>query len=328
MTTSPVSATALRDDAGVLTRAARRRRTPLGSLLRFARKKPLGFIGLIIVFGFICLAVVAPAITPFDATRSVGRPLQSPGTVDPRTGKTFVLGTDATGQDVLSRVMQGSQISLAVAFTVIAINVGLGTLLGLLAGYFQGPVDYVIQRSGEVWSAFPQLIALLLIVSVLGTPHTTGGNLFTIAWDLRNLIFAFTIGAVFGGSRIVRGVTLSLKQNDYILAARSLGAGDPRIILHHVLPNTLPVVIVTATAGVGAVILGEAALSFLGLGVAPGTPSWGQDLSGRNRLFFREAWWVAIAPGVAISLVVLGFNLYGDALRDILDPRLRGTGRR
>jgi peptide/nickel transport system permease protein len=224
--------------------------------------------------------------------------------------------------------MQGSQISLAVAMAVTAINVTLGTLLGLIAGYFQGPLDYLIQRSGEVWSAFPQLIALLLIVSILGTPHTTGGNLLSIAWDLRNLIFAFTIGAVFGGSRIVRGLALSLKQNDYVMAARALGAGDWRIIVCHILPNTLPLVIIGATAGIGAVILGEAALSFLGLGVAPGTPSWGQDLSGRNRLFMISAPWVVLAPGIAISLTVLGFNLLGDALRDILDPRLRGSGRR
>jgi peptide/nickel transport system permease protein len=323
--TTHAGATTLADDAGILSRAERRRRSPPAALLRFARRKPLGFIGLVIVAGFIILALIAPAITPFDATRSVGRPLESPGSVDPRTGKTFWLGTDATGQDVLSRVMQGSQISLAVAFTVVTINVVLGTLLGLLAGYYQGPVDYVIQRSGEVWSAFPQLIALLLIVSVLGTPHTTGGNLLSISWDLRNLIFAFSIGAVFGGSRVIRGITLSLKQNDYVLAARAIGAGDGRIILSHILPNTLPIVIITATAGVGVVILGEAALSFLGLGVAPGTPSWGQDLSGRNRLFMLSAPWVVLAPGVAISLVVLGFNLYGDALRDILDPRLRGT---
>jgi peptide/nickel transport system permease protein len=326
--TTHASATTAPAAADFLEMPQRRQRTPFSRLMRFARNKPLGFIGLIIVFGFIVLASTAPMITPFDATRSVGKPLLKPGTVDPKTGTHHWLGTDATGQDVLSRVLQGSQISLAVAFSVVAINITLGTLLGLLAGYFQGPVDYVIQRSGEVWSAFPQLIALLLIVSVLGTPHTTGGNLLTIAWDLRNLIFAFTIGAVFGGSRIVRGLTLSLKQNDYVLAARALGAGDARIILRHILPNTLPIVIISATAAVGAVIIGEASLSFLGLGVAPGTPSWGQDLSGRNRLFWREAWWVVLSPGIAISLVVLGFNLFGDAMRDILDPRLRGSQKR
>jgi len=233
------------------------------------------------------------------------------------------LGTDSLGQDVFSRVLQGSQISLVVAITVVTIYVVLGTSLGLLAGYFQGAVDYIIQRSGEIWTAFPGLVALLLIVSILGTPNSTGGNLFTIAWDLRNLIFALSIGALFGGSRIVRGVTLSLKQTDYILAARTVGAGDGRIVFRHLLPNVLPFVIVNATAGLAAVILAEAALSFLGLGVAPGTPSWGQDLSGRNRLFFRDAWWVAVAPGAAIRLCVIGFNLLGDALRDVLDPRLR-----
>lgn len=229
---------------------------------------------------------------------------------------------------MLSRVIAGAQISLTVSFAVVLIHVMLGTLLGLISGYYQGPVDYAIQRSGEIWSAFPGLIALLLIVSLLGTPRTTGGNLLTIAWDLRNLIFAFSIGAVFGGSRIVRGLAISIKQNDYIIAAQALGASDRRIILRHLLPNVLPIVIVTATAGVGAVILGEAALSFLGLGVAPGTPSWGQDLSGRNRLFFRDAWWMVAAPGTAISLTVFGFNLFGDALRDLLDPRLRSQRRR
>src|SRR5262249_36456923 len=157
-------------------------------------------------------------------------------------GKHFWLGTDSTGQDVLSRVLQGSQISLAIALAVVSINVTLGTFLGLFAGYFQGPIDYLIQRSGEVWEAFPQLFALLMIVSLLGTPHTTGGNLLSIAWDLRNLVFAFTIGAVFGGSRIVRAVTLSLKQNDYVIAARALGARDMRIILRHIFPNVLPYV--------------------------------------------------------------------------------------
>ncbi len=302
-----------------------RRRGPVGKVWRFVRRRPTGALGIVLMALFVTIAVISPMIVPFDANRSVGRPLQSPGTVDPRTGKTFWLGTDAVGQDVLSRVLQGSQISLAVGASVILINVTLGTLLGMVAGYFQGPVDYVIQRSGEVWSAFPELIALLLIVSLLGTPHTTGGNLLSIAFDLRNLIFAFTIGAVFGGSRVVRGVTLALKQNDYVLAARAIGATDTRIILRHLLPNLMPFVIIAATAGLGAVILGEATLSFLGLGVAPGTPSWGQDLSGRNRLFFREAMWVALAPGTAISLTVLGVNLFGDALRDILDPRLRGA---
>ncbi len=294
-----------------------------GHILRFVRRKPLGAFGAALVLMFIFLAIFSPFIAPYDATRSVDKPLLAP------SSKHF-FGTDSVGKDVFSRVLVGSQISLAIAFSVVAINVTLSTLLGLMAGYFQGAIDYVIQRSGEIWSAFPGLIALLLIVSLLGPPHTQGAKenvlgIFQIAWDMRNLVLAFSIGAVFGGSRLVRGVALSLKNTEYVTAARSIGATDRRIILRHLLPNVMPFVIVGATAGVGAVILGEAALSFLGLGTAPGTPSWGQDLSGRNRQFFTTSPWIAIAPGAAISLTVLGFNLFGDALRDILDPRLRGA---
>jgi len=292
--------------------------------VKFARQKPLGAFGGILVLVFLFLAIMSPVISPYDATKTVDQPLLSPG-------GSHILGTDSVGKDVLSRVLVGSQISLAVALSVVLINVTFSTFLGLAAGYFQGPIDYLIQRSGEVWSAFPGLIALLLIVSLLGPPTTTQHTgplaLVQVAWDLRNLIFAFSLGAVFGGSRIVRGVALSLKSSEYVTAARALGASDKRVIVRHLLPNVMPYVIVGATAGVGGVILGEAALSFLGLGVAPGTPSWGNDLSGRNRSFFTIAPWVALAPGIAISLTVLGFNLFGDALRDILDPRLRGSGK-
>ncbi len=287
----------------------------------FAYRYPLGAVGASIVGVFLVVAIFAPLIAPYDARSSVALPLLAPS-------MDHLLGTDANGRDVLSRVLVGSQISLAVGFAVIFINVTLSTLLGLLAGYYQGVTDYVIQRSGEIWSAFPGLVALLLIVAILGSPSTAGGNLLTIGWDMRNLIFALSLGAVFGGSRIVRGVTLSLKNQDYVVAAEALGATGPHIVVRHLLPNVMPYVIVSATAGLGVVILAEAALSFLGLGVAPGTPSWGQDLSGRNRQFFTSAIWVALAPGTAITLTVLGFNLFGDALRDMLDPRLRGGGRR
>jgi peptide/nickel transport system permease protein len=300
-------------------------RGPLGAaahrasgIARFARRKPLGAFGAALVLVFLVMALVAPSIVPHNPRETVAPPLQAPS-------RAHLLGTDANGFDVLSRVVVGSQISLAVGFAVVVINVAFSTVLGMAAGYYQRVIDYVIQRSGEVWSAFPGLIALLLIRSILGPPETDGGNLLTIAWDFRNLIFAFSIGAIFGGSRIVRGVTLQLKTSDYVIAARSLGATDTRIIARHILPNVFPYVIIGATMGLGGVILGEAALSFLGLGPAPGTPSWGMDISGRNRTYAIYAPWLVIAPGVAISLTVLGFNLFGDALRDILDPRLRGS---
>jgi peptide/nickel transport system permease protein len=303
--------------------AGRRERRPTvvvwaTGVWRFARSKPLGAVGGALVFLFLFLAVFSPLFAPYDPRSSVDMPLLRP------SGAHW-LGTDAQGQDVFSRTLVGSQISLAIGFAVVVIYAVMGTTLGLLAGYYQGPIDYLIQRSGEIWSAFPYLIALMMIVSILGPPFTRGGNLLEVAWDMRNLVFAFSIGAVFGGSRIVRGVAISLKRSDYVVAAQALGASDTRIIVRHLLPNVFPYVIVAATATLGAVILGEAALSFLGLGVAPGTPSWGQDLSGRNRTFMMDAPWVILSPGIAISITVLGFNLFGDALRDVLDPRLRGS---
>jgi peptide/nickel transport system permease protein len=288
-------------------------------LIAVIKHYPLGALGAAIVSTFVFLAVFSPLITPYDATRSVALPLLAPD------GKHW-FGTDSLGQDVFSRVLQGSQISLAVALAVMAINVSLATLLGLIAGYFQGPVDYLIQRCAEVWTAFPVLIGLLLIVAVLGPPQTSNsGNLFETAWQMRNLILAFSIAALFVGSRVIRAVTLTLKNQAFVEAARAVGARDSRIIIRHILPNVMPFVIVQATSVFGTVILAEAALSFLGLGAAPGTPSWGQDLAGRNRTYIMEAPWVALAPGMAISLTVLGFNLLGDALRDALDPRLRGS---
>jgi peptide/nickel transport system permease protein len=286
-------------------------------LLRYARRRPLGAFSAVVVIAFVVIAVISPWISPYDPRESVADPLQPPSW-------DHWLGTNSIGEDVLSRTLVGSQISLAIGFTVVAIGVVFTTLLGLLAGYFLGPIDYIIQRSGEIWTAFPELIALLLIVSIFGAPSTDGGNLLTIVWDMRNLVFAFSIGAVFGGSRIIRGVAIQLRNSDYVLAARAMGASDMRIVSRHLLPNVMHFVILGASLGVGGVILGEAALSFLGLGVAPGTPSWGQDLSGSNRTYFREALWMVLAPGGALTITVLSLNLFGDALRDLLDPRLRG----
>ncbi|HEY7269490.1 MAG TPA: hypothetical protein VH951_06655, partial [Dehalococcoidia bacterium] len=171
-------------------------------LFKFVRQKPLGAFGGALVVTFLVVAILSPVIAPFDATRSVDKPLL-------HLSSKHIFGTDAVGKDVFSRVLVGSQISLALAVAVVTINVTFSTLLGLISGYFQGPFDYVIQRGGEVWAAFPGLIALLLIVSLLGPPHTTQHTgpfvLFDVMWDMRNLIFAFSLGAVFGGNRVVRG---------------------------------------------------------------------------------------------------------------------------
>lgn len=284
---------------------------------RFVREQPLGTFGLALIAVFLAVAVFAPWLTRYSPTASIAEPLQSPTS-------SHWLGTDSLGRDVYSRIIQGSQISLVVAVTVVAINVVMSSALGLLSGYYGRWLDYLLQRSGEAFHAFPGLILYFLVIAAFGRPSTEGGNVLSIAWDLRVLILALSLPAFFGGSRVLRAAALSLKRTDFVEGARAVGANDRRIILFHLLPNVMPFILVQASSAVGAIILAESALSFLGLGVPPGTPSWGADLAGRNRTFFIEAPWLALAPGLAISFTVLGFNLLGDALRDTLDPRLRG----
>jgi ABC-type dipeptide/oligopeptide/nickel transport system permease subunit len=290
-------------------------------LLDFAYRKPLGIFGAVVVVFFVGVAFVGPYVTPHDPKDFLTLPLQSP------SGE-YWFGTDAFGRDVFSRVVAGAAISLTIGFTVTFVNVLMSSVLGLMSGYFMGWVDYLIQRSGEAWGAFPLIIAYFLLISIFGRPQSEGGNVVQVAWDLRILIFALSIGAIFGGSRIIRGATMSIKEQEFVIAARALGASDWRIMRTHIWPNVVPYVIVAASAAVAGIIIAEASLSFLGLGVTPGTPSWGADLSGSNRGYFMQAPWLALAPGLALSLTVLGFNLFGDALRDVLDPRLRGQGRR
>src|SRR5262249_50297593 len=215
---------------------------------RFVRTKPLGAFGALLVLAFVLIAVCAPLLTRYSPTRGSGIPLQSPSAQ-------HWFGTDSLGRDVYSRVVQGSQISLSVGLVVTAITVTMSTLLGMLAGFYGRWPDYLIQRSGEVFSAFPGLVLYFLIIAAFGRPRSQGGNLLTIAGDLRVLIFALSLHAFCGGSRLIRGQTLSLKQGEFIAAARALGASDRRLILRHLLPNVAPLVIVTATAGVGTVIL-------------------------------------------------------------------------
>lgn len=275
----------------------------LGLLLR---RQPLGTFGLLVVVVLILAAILAPWISPYDpieANMSVLR--ESPSLSHP-------LGTDQMGRDILSRIIYGARLSVGVSFAVVGISACISTLLGITAGYYQRWPDYLLQRTGEFFSAFPGLIFLMLVISILGP-------------SVKTLMVALTLPvALHGGSRVIRGATISLKQNQYIEAARAMGASDTRIIFLHILPNVLPLTIVGATTGLGTVILALSALGYLGLGVPPPTADWGSDLSGQARSFFRVAPWIAIFPGLAISLTVLGFNLFGDSLRDVLDPRLRG----
>jgi len=264
-------------------------------------------LGLVLVALVVSAAVLAPWIAPFDPLRG---DLRNAYLLGP--GGRFLLGTDTQGRDVLSRVLYGARLSLAVGLISQSVAVILGVLLGLLAGYYGRWVDAVVMRLADVTLAFPTLL-LLVAVAAAVRPSL--------------LMIFLVIGAVgwAGMARLVRGQVLTLRGAEFIVAARALGARDRRVLLRHLLPNVRTQVIIAATLGVAGAIMAEAALSFVGLGAQPPTPSWGAMVAD-GRDFIRVAPWVSFAPGVAIGLAVLGFNLVGDALRETFDPKLRNEG--
>jgi ABC-type dipeptide/oligopeptide/nickel transport system permease subunit len=274
--------------------------------LRFARYKPLGAVGALIMLVMVLTAVFAPLIAPkgpFAQERSAV--LASPSAA-------HWFGGDNVGRDVFSRVVYGARISITVG--IVAVGIGLigGTTFGLTSAYFGRWVDMLIQRLMDAIMAFPTLVLALAVVALLGP-------------SIRNVMLAIGFVLIPAEARVIRGSVLSIKENQYVEAARACGATDKRIIMRYILPNVLPVIIVLASIRLGGAILTEASLSFLGLGTPPPNPSWGQMLSQQGRLYFEVAPWMALFPGIAISLSVVGINLFGDALRDVLDPRLRGS---
>ena len=282
-----------------------RRASVWRGLLRFMRRKPLGAISAVIILIMIACAAFAPWIAPHDPLAyTPGRQLQPPGSE-------FALGSDEVGRDVLSRIVYGARVSLQVGIIAVAIGTTLGALLGITSGYFGGKTDLIIQRLVDAMLAFPGLVLALAVVAALGPA-------------IRNVMIAIGILVAPGTSRIVRSAVLTVKEVPFIEAAHSIGAQTSRILLRHVLPNVAAPIIVLATTQLGAAIITEASLSFLGLGTPPPNPSWGGMLGGTARFRLEQAPWLLWAPAIAISLVVLSFNLLGDALRDVLDPRLRG----
>ncbi len=273
-------------------------------LYRFFHNK-LAVSGSIILLLFVLMAAFAPVLAPYN-----------PFYMDPAAALTgpspeHLLGTDNMGRDILSRIIYGSQISLKVSLASVAIATAAGVLLGVAAGYFGGITDAVISRILEVMLSFPEVLLALLIMSILGS-------------SLNNIMLA--IGIVYTPifARIARGAVLSVKDSLYVEAARSIGVRDVTIIVRHVLPNILSPVLVQVTLSLAFAILSEAALSFLGIGVEPDIPSWGIMLN-NGKAWIEIAWWVGVFPGIAIALAVLGFNILGDGLRDVLDPRLRNV---
>ena len=224
----------------------------------------------------------------------------------------FILGTDDMGRDMWARILNGARISLYVGFLSVATGAGVGAVLGLVSAYYGGTVDAIIQRAMDAMMSFPTLILALAIVASLGT-------------SLNNVVIAIAVVQVPRAARVVRSQAMAVRSTDYATAARACGCTDIRIMARHIMPQCVAPWLIIATAGLGTAIIAEASLSFLGLGVPPPEPSWGGMLSERGRDYYAIAPWLAVWPGLAIALAVYGFNLFGDALRDVLDPRLRGT---
>ena len=279
----------------------------LRSLWNVMRKKPLGMASALLLLVLVLTAIFADVLAPYDPLEAHPEiRLQAPSGAHP-------FGTDDIGRDVLSRVVYGSRISLWVGLLAVGIGTFAGMIIGLACGYWEGRLDIILQRVMDAIQAIPGLVLALAIVSVL-KPSTT------------NAMLAIAMVIIPGNSRIVRGAVLSAKQNRYVEAAQALGCRQVKIVLTHILPNVTAPILVIASIWLGNAILIEASLSFLGLGTQPPIPSWGLMLSSTGRAFMEQAPWLAIFPGLAISLAVFGFNLFGDTLRDAWDPKLRRRG--
>jgi peptide/nickel transport system permease protein len=278
-----------------------------GRLPAVLRASPLGMFAVAILVALVVLALFGPFLTPYDPLVQ-DRNAQA----KPPSGA-HLLGTDYLGRDILSRVLAGARPSLSVGLTSVTLAIVLGSALGLVSGHLRGLFDLLTQRLVDIALTLPGLVLALALLAILGT-------------GTASLVLAIALVLAPGIARVVRSSTLAVGTEDYIEAARAVGATHARIIVRHLLPNVAGTIIVLGSLNVGSAILFEAALSFLGLGVQPPEPSWGNMLSGPARQYFEVAPWMAIVPGLAISLAVLGFNLFGDTLRDAFDPRLKGAG--
>jgi len=285
----------------------RRKRGPVLHFLgRLFREKPLGAAGAVVFILFLFCGIFADVLAPYGMNQiSPLNRLKPPSWA-------FPFGTDNLGRDMLSRCLYGAQLSVIIGFCAAGIATIISVFLGIVSGYLGGKFDLVLQRFVDAWMSFPDLIILIVVVSVVGP-------------GMPQIIV--TLGLLLGiaGSRIIRGAVVSVRENMYVHAAQSTGASTFRILWRHILPNVMAPVIVLFTTRVGTVILAESGLSFLGLGVPPPAPTWGGLLSGSGRTFMLQGPWLALAPGLCLTVVVYATNMFGDALRDLLDPRMRGS---
>lgn len=288
------------------TRAPRRASAAIKFVGRLFREKPLGAAGAVIFIVFLFCGLFADFIAPYGYNQ-----ISPINRLKPPSWQ-FPFGTDNLGRDVLSRCLYGAQLSVIIGFCAAGLATIISILIGVISGYLGGKFDMIVQRMVDAWMSFPDLIVLIVVVSVVGP-------------GLMPIIVVLGLLLGIGGSRIIRGATISVRENMYINAAQSMGASTSRILIRHVLPNVMAPVIILFTTRVGFVILAESGLSFLGLGVPPPAPTWGGMLSGSGRTFMLQGPWLALAPGICLTLVVYGTNVFGDALRDLLDPRMRGS---
>ena len=272
--------------------------------IRLVKEKPLGTVGGIITIILLLTGIFAPLLAPYDPSALSGPQLLPPSAH-------FWLGTDDLGRDLLSRIIFGARISLIVGLGASVLASLIETALGILTGYIGGAFDLIVQRFVDAVMCFPGLILMMVIISLIGPGIVQVILVLGIQWGII-------------GSRVIRGVTLTLKENMYVQSAIALGAPTSKILTRHILPNITALVIIQFTIRVPQIILTEASLSFLGYGIPPPAPSWGSMLSGAARTYMFIAPWLVIWPGLALSVVVYGVNMFGDALRDLLDPRLRG----
>ncbi len=276
----------------------------VGFLIALLRK-PLGIAGLIITLLLLFTGIFADVLAPYGMNDAdLERKIAAPST-------SFWLGADNLGRDVLSRVIYGARISVIVGLSASTLATILSLIIGVLSGYVGGKLDLTVQRVVDMWMCLPQLIVMMVIISIVGAG----------VWSLI-IVLGLSWGIV--GSRIIRGAVISIKENVYVAAAAATGCSTIRILIRHILPNIMAPAIVLFTTRVPNVILVEASLSFLGFGIPPPTPSWGSMLSGSGRAYMHAAPWMVLWPGIALAVVVYGVNMFGDAVRDILDPRLKG----
>ena len=286
---------------------APRRHSPVMHFIgRLFREKPLGAAGAVVFLLFLFCGLFADFLAPYGYNQI--SPLNR---MKPPSWQ-FWFGTDNLGRDVLSRCLYGAQLSVIIGFCAAGIATVVSVVIGILSGYLGGRFDMIMQRLVDAWMSFPDLVVLIVVVSVVGP-------------GLVPIICILGLLLGINGSRIIRGATISVRENMYVSAAQSMGATLPRILIRHVLPNVMPPIIILFTTRVGFVILAESGLSFLGLGVPPPAPTWGGMLSGSGRTYMLQGPWLALAPGLCLTVVVYATNVFGDALRDLLDPRMRGS---